>query len=142
MQAEAAKVGDANKKEGDAFLAANAKKPGVVTLPSGLQYKVIQDGTGHSPKVGDAVTVHYEGRLLNGQVFDSSYKKGEPAVFPLQPNGLIPGWVEALPLMKTGAKWELFIPSSLAYGSRGTPGIPPNATLIFTVEPLLVNGQK
>lgn len=143
MQAEAAKAGDAAKKEGDAFLAANAKKPGVVTLPSGLQYRVEQEGAGKSPKLGDAVTVHYEGRLVNGQVFDSSYRKGEPVAFQLQRGGLIAGWVEALPLMKTGAKWELYIPGDLGYGPRGHgPTIPPNTTLIFKVELLLVNGQK
>lgn len=140
MQAEAAKIGDANKKEGEAFLAANSKKPGVVTTPSGLQYKVIKDGTGSSPKPSDVATVHYEGRLLNGQVFDSSYKKGEPAQF--QPVQVIPGWKEALPMMKTGAQWELYIPSALAYGPRGTPTIPPNSTLIFKVELLGVNGGK
>jgi FKBP-type peptidyl-prolyl cis-trans isomerase FklB len=140
MQAEASKIGDANKKEGDAFLAANAKKPGVVTTPSGLQYKVIKDGTGSSPKPTDVATVHYEGRLLNGEVFDSSYKKGEPVQF--QPNGVIPGWTEALQLMKTGAQWELYIPAILAYGPRGRPSIPPNSTLIFKVELLAVNGGK
>ncbi len=140
MQAEAAKVGGANKAEGDAFLAANAKKPGVVTLPSGLQYKVIKDGTGSSPKPSDVATVHYEGKLVNGTVFDSSYKRGEPAQF--QPNQVIRGWTEALQLMKTGSEWELYIPSDLAYGPQGRPSIPPNSTLIFKVELIAVNGQK
>ena len=140
MQAEASKIGDANKKEGDAFLAANAKKPGIVTTRSGLQYKVIKDGTGSSPKPTDVATVHYEGRLLSGKVFDSSYTKGEPAQF--QPVQVIPGWKEALPMMKTGAQWELYIPSDLAYGPRGTPNIPPNSALIFKVELLGVNGGK
>jgi FKBP-type peptidyl-prolyl cis-trans isomerase len=140
MQAEAAKVGGANKQEGDAFLAANAKKPGVIALPSGLQYKVLKEGTGSSPKPSDVATVHYEGKLLNGQVFDSSYKRGEPAQF--QPNQVIAGWKEALQLMKTGSEWELFVPSDLAYGPGGNRGIPPNSTLIFKVELIAVNGQK
>ncbi len=140
MQAEAMKVGSANKQEGDAFLAANAKKPGIITLPSGLQYRVIKDGTGHSPKSSDVATVHYEGKLVNGTIFDSSYKRGEPAQF--QPNQVIRGWTEALQLMKTGAEWELFIPSDLAYGPQGRPSIPPNSTLIFKVELIAVNGQK
>ena len=140
MQAEASKAGDANKKEGDAFLAANAKKPGVVTLPSGLQYRVIKDGSGTSPKVSDVATVHYEGKLVNGTVFDSSYKRGEPAQF--QPRNVIKGWTEALQLMKTGSEWELFIPPDLAYGPQGRPSIPPNSTLIFKVELIAVNGQK
>jgi FKBP-type peptidyl-prolyl cis-trans isomerase len=140
MQAEAAKVGGANKQDGDAFLAANAKKPGVTTLPSGLQYKVLKEGIGHSPKASDVATVHYEGKLVNGTVFDSSYKRGEPAQF--QPNQVIRGWTEALQLMKTGAEWELYIPSDLAYGPQGRPSIPPNSTLIFKVELIAVNGQK
>ncbi|HEY2155819.1 MAG TPA: FKBP-type peptidyl-prolyl cis-trans isomerase [Isosphaeraceae bacterium] len=140
MQAEAAKVGGANKQEGDAFLAANAKKPGVTTLPSGLQYKVLKEGTGHSPKASDVATVHYEGKLINGQVFDSSYKRGEPTQF--QPNQVIRGWTEALQLMKTGSEWELYIPSDLAYGPGGNRGIPPNSTLVFKVELIAVNGQK
>ena len=128
--------------EGTAFLAQNAKKPGVQTTASGLQYKVIKDGTGTSPKPTDACTVHYEGRFLDGRVFDSSYKRGEPTQF--QPVQVIPGWKEALQLMKTGAVWELYVPSDLGYGPRGNPqgGIPPNATLIFKVELLQVNGQK
>ncbi len=112
----------------------------MVTLPSGLQYKVLKEGTGPKPKPGDTVTVNYEGKLIDGTVFDSSYKRGEPATFPV--TGVIPGWTEALQLMKEGAKWELFIPPSLAYGERGAgPVIGPNSTLIFTVELLKVTPQ-
>jgi len=126
-------VADSNQIEGEKFLAENKTKEGVVTLPSGLQYKVIKDGTGKSPKATDTVVTHYRGRLLNGKVFDASYDRGEPISFPV--NGVIAGWTEALQLMKEGAKWELYIPSNLAYGSRGAgPDIGPNATLIFEVE--------
>lgn len=126
-------VGEKNKKEGEAFLAANKKKEGVKTLPSGLQYKIIKEGTGKTPKTTDKVTCHYQGTLIDGTEFDSSYKRGEPATFPV--NGVIPGWTEALQLMKTGSKWQLFIPSKLAYGERGAgPNIGPNAVLIFTIE--------
>jgi FKBP-type peptidyl-prolyl cis-trans isomerase FklB len=133
-QAEKMKaVGEKNKKEGEAFLAANKKKEGVKTLPSGLQYKIIKEGTGKKPKATDKVTCQYEGTLIDGTVFDSSYKRGEPATFPV--NGVIPGWTEALQMMKVGSKWQLFIPSKLAYGERGAgPQIGPNAVLIFTVE--------
>ena len=127
------KLAEENKKAGDAFLAENKKKPGVVTLPSGLQYKVITEGSGKSPKESDTVTVNYRGTFVNGTEFDSSYKRGEPATFPVK--GVIAGWVEALPLMKEGAKWQLFIPSGLAYGETGAgSAIGPNATLIFEVE--------
>ena len=122
-----------NKKAGDDFMAENAKKEGVVTLPSGLQYKVITEGTGKSPKTTDTVTVNYRGTLVDGTEFDSSYKRGEPATFPV--SGVIPGWTEALQLMKEGAKWQLVIPSGLAYGERGAgPVIGPNSTLVFEVE--------
>lgn len=133
-QKEEAKVlGEKNKKEGEAFLAENKKKPGVVTLPSGLQYKVIKAGTGKKPKATDTVKTHYRGTLLDGTEFDSSYRRGEPATFPVK--GVIPGWTEALQLMEEGAKWQLFIPPHLAYGERGAgPVIGPNATLIFEVE--------
>lgn len=133
-QIEKAKTdGEKNKKEGEAFLAENGKKQGVKTLPDGLQYKVIKEGSGKSPRAGDTVTVNYRGTLINGKEFDSSYKRGEPATFPVK--GVIPGWTEALQLMKTGSKWELFIPSSLAYGERGAgQDIGPNSTLIFEVE--------
>jgi FKBP-type peptidyl-prolyl cis-trans isomerase FklB len=132
--ADKAKVeGEKNKKEGEAFLAANKKKPGVVTLPSGLQYKILKDGTGKSPKATDTVTTHYRGTLIDGKEFDSSYKRGEPATFPL--NRVIPGWTEALQHMKIGSKWEIYVPSNLGYGESGTgPDIGPNATLIFEVE--------
>ncbi len=125
------------KAEGEAVLAANATKEGVVTLPSGLQYKVITPGSGASPKASDTVTVHYRGRLIDGTEFDSSYKRNEPTSFPV--GGVIPGWTEALQLMKVGAKWELYIPAKIAYGDRGAGGvIPPGATLVFEVELLSI----
>lgn len=130
---ETKKIGEKNKKDGDAFLEENKKKEGVKTLPSGLQYKVITEGTGKSPKATDTVTVNYRGTLIDGSEFDSSYKRGQPATFPV--NGVIPGWTEALQLMKEGAKWQLFIPPGLAYGEKGAGNvIGPNATLIFEVE--------
>jgi FKBP-type peptidyl-prolyl cis-trans isomerase FklB len=122
-----------NKKEGETFLAENGKKEGVKTLPSGLQYKVIKPGSGKKPKGEDTVTVHYRGTLIGGTEFDSSYRRGKPATFPT--NRVIPGWTEILQLMEEGAKWEVFIPSSLAYGERGAGDeIGPNATLIFEIE--------
>jgi FKBP-type peptidyl-prolyl cis-trans isomerase FklB len=121
-----------NKKDGEAFLSDNKKKEGVITLKSGLQYKVIKEGTGKMPKESDTVTTHYSGTLVDGTEFDSSYKRGEPVSFPV--NGVIPGWTEALQLMKAGSKWQLFIPSDLAYGESGPGPIGPNATLIFDVE--------
>ena len=133
--AEAAKaVGEKNKKEGEAFLAENKKKPGVVALPSGLQYKEIKAGTGKTPKATDTVSTHYKGTLIDGTEFDSSYKRGQPASFPV--NGVIPGWTEALQKMKVGAKWQLFIPSELAYGENPQPGSPigPNSVLLFDIE--------
>jgi FKBP-type peptidyl-prolyl cis-trans isomerase len=133
-QKEAAKAaGEKNKKEGGAFLVENKKKEGVVTLPSGLQYKVITPGTGKKPKATDTVKVNYRGTLIDGTEFDSSYQRKEPATFPV--NRVIPGWTEALQLMQEGAKWQLFVPSNLAYGERGQgPKIGPNAMLIFEVE--------
>jgi FKBP-type peptidyl-prolyl cis-trans isomerase FklB len=126
-------LAEKNRKEGEAFLAENEKKEGVVTLPSGLQYKILEEGAGKTPKSTDTVTVHYRGTLIDGREFDSSYHRGEPATFPV--DGVIPGWTEALQLMKEGAKWQLFIPASLAYGEQGVgPAIGPNATLIFDVE--------
>lgn len=121
------------KAEGEAFLVENGKKDGVVTLPSGLQYQVLKEGNGKSPKATDQVKCHYEGTLVNGKVFDSSYRRGEPATFPL--NGVIAGWTEGLQLMKEGAKYRFFIPFNLAYGTRGAgQDIPPYAALIFDVE--------
>jgi FKBP-type peptidyl-prolyl cis-trans isomerase FklB len=133
-QMEKMKVaGDANKKEGETFLEANKAKEGVVTLPSGLQYKILKAGTGPKPTASDTVVCNYRGTLINGKEFDSSYKRGQPATFPV--GGVIKGWTEALQLMPVGSKWQLFIPSSLAYGERGAGGdIGPDATLIFEVE--------
>jgi FKBP-type peptidyl-prolyl cis-trans isomerase FklB len=127
------KLSEKNKADGEKFLAENGKKEGVKTLPSGLQYKEIAPGTGKSPKTTDTVTTHYKGTLIDGTEFDSSYKRGEPVSFPV--SGVIAGWTEALQLMKEGAKWQLFVPPSLAYGDRGAGReIGPNATLIFEVE--------
>jgi FKBP-type peptidyl-prolyl cis-trans isomerase len=142
QQAKAAAEGDANKKEGEAFLAANKSKEGVVTLPSGLQYKILKEGTGPKPTATDSVVCNYKGTLINGTEFDSSYKRGEPATFPV--TGVIKGWTEALQLMPVGSKWQLFIPSDLAYGPRGTPGGPigPNATLIFEVELISIKDKN
>lgn len=121
------------KEEGEAFLAANSKKEGVVTLPSGLQYEVLVEGTGKQPAASDRVQCHYEGTLIDGTLFDSSIKRGEPAVFGV--TQVIPGWVEALQLMKEGAKWRLYIPYQLAYGEHGAGEmIPPYSALIFEVE--------
>jgi FKBP-type peptidyl-prolyl cis-trans isomerase FklB len=122
-----------NQREADAFMAANGQKPGIVTLPSGLQYRIISDGSGKKPSASSTVTVHYRGTLIDGKEFDSSIKRGQPATFPV--NGVIRGWTEALQLMKEGSKWELFIPPALAYGESGAGGvIPPSAALIFEVE--------
>ena len=118
---------------GETFLAENARKAGVTTTASGLQYKVIQSGTGESPKLTDTVKVHYHGTLIDGTVFDSSVQRGRPISFPV--GGVIPGWVEALQLMKVGDKWQLFIPANLAYGDQSpSPAIPPHSVLIFEVE--------
>ena len=126
-----------NLNEGKAFLAENKKKEGIKTLPSGLQYKVLTEGSGKTPKAEDTVTVNYKGTLIDGTEFDSSYKRGQPATF--QVNGVIKGWTEALQLMKEGSKWQLFIPPELAYGERGAGrDIGPNATLIFEVELLTI----
>ena len=137
-QQEQAKAGaEKNKKAGEAFLAANKKKDGVITMPSGLQYKVLAAGKGKSPKATDTVTVNYKGTTIDGTEFDSSYKRGKPASFPL--NQVIAGWTEAVQLMKEGAKWELYVPSNLAYGERGAgANIGGNATLIFEVELLSI----
>jgi FKBP-type peptidyl-prolyl cis-trans isomerase len=127
---------ETNKKEGAAFLAANATKAGVVTLPSGLQYKVLVAGTGPKPTAADRVVCNYRGTLLDDTEFDSSYKRGQPATFGV--SGVIKGWTEALQLMPVGSKWQLFIPSDLAYGERGQGPIGPNSTLIFEVELLSI----
>lgn len=132
------KAASSNKAEGERFLAANKTKPGVVTLPSGLQYKILKKGNGPRPKATDTVTVHYEGKLIDGTIFDSSLKRNEPASFPV--NGVIAGWTEALQLMPVGSTWQLYIPSELAYGERPRPGGPigPNAVLTFEVQLLKV----
>ncbi len=125
-----------NKTAGAAFLVANAKKEGVMETASGLQYKVLTEGTGKSPKATDVVEVNYEGKLIDGTVFDSSYERGEPVEFPL--NQVIAGWTEGVQLMKEGAKYEFYIPSDIAYGEAGNQGIEPNSTLVFVVELLKV----
>jgi FKBP-type peptidyl-prolyl cis-trans isomerase FklB len=141
QEAKMAQLGDTNKKEGAAFLAANKTKEGIVALPSGLQYKVEKQGTGPKPAAGDTVTCNYRGTLIDGKEFDSSYKRGQPASFPV--SGVIRGWTEALQLMPVGSKWELFIPSDLAYGDRGAgPDIGPGSTLVFEVELLSIAGKK
>jgi FKBP-type peptidyl-prolyl cis-trans isomerase FklB len=138
FQENAGKAGEANKKEGQEFLAANKTKAGVQTLPSGMQYEILNEGTGKTPSRTDNVTTHYKGTLIDGTVFDSSYERGQPATFPV--NGVIAGWTQALMMMKEGAKWRLYIPSELAYGAQGAGAdIGPNATLIFDVELLKVN---
>jgi FKBP-type peptidyl-prolyl cis-trans isomerase len=130
-------IGDTNHAAARKFLAENGKKKDIVTTASGLQYHVITPGGGDSPKPTDQVTVNYRGTLLDGTEFDSSYKRGEPATFPV--NGVIPGWQEALVLMKPGAKWQLFVPPELAYDMRSPPAIPPGSMLIFDVEMIKVN---
>ena len=141
MMAKQADVAKKNKAEGEAYLTENKKKEGVKTLPSGLQYKVIKGGTGKKPKSNDTVTVHYRGTLIDGTEFDSSYKRGQPVSFLV--SGVIPGWTEALQLMEVGAKWQLFIPSNLAYGEKGAGrDIGPNATLIFEVELVSIQEKK
>ena len=130
-------AGAANKKEGDAFLAANKAKEGVVALPSGLQYKILKEGTGPKPTASDTVVCNYQGTLIDGKEFDSSYKRGQAATFPV--GGVIKGWTEALQLMPVGSKWQLFIPADLAYGDRGpSPDIGPDSTLVFEVELLSI----
>jgi len=141
-QAEKRKaLGEKNKKEAEAFLAANKTKEGVKTLPSGLQYKVIAEGTGKTPKATDSVVTNYRGTLIDGKEFDSSYQRKTPATFRV--NGVIKGWTEALQLMKEGSKWQLFVPPELAYGERGAgPNIGPNATLIFEIELVSVKEES
>jgi FKBP-type peptidyl-prolyl cis-trans isomerase FklB len=140
MEAKMQQLGVANKKEGDAFLAANKTKDGVMTLPSGLQYKVLKQGTGPKPTPSDTVVCNYRGTLIDGTEFDSSFKHGQPASFPV--GQVIKGWTEALQLMPVGSKYQLFVPAALAYGDRGAgPDIGPNATLIFEVELLSIKGK-
>ncbi len=135
-------LAEKNQKEGEAFLAANKIKEGVVTLESGLQYKILKAGDGQKPTAEDTVVCHYRGTLLDGTEFDSSYKRNKPATFPLKK--VIKGWTEALQLMPVGSKWQIFIPSSIAYGERGAPGgkIGPNATLIFEVDLISIEGKS
>src|SRR6266699_5797856 len=133
MEQKQKATGEKNKTDGAKFLEENKKKEGVKTTASGLQYKAVKEGTGPQPKATDMVTVNYRGTLIDGTEFDSSYKRGQPATFPL--NGVIKGWTEALQLLKVGSKYQLFIPPNLAYGERAVgPDIPPNSTLIFEVE--------
>lgn len=141
QRAAAEELGKANAAAGGAFLAENGKRVEVKTTPSGLQYEVLTEGDGPRPEANDQVEVHYTGKLIDGTVFDSSVDRGMPATFGV--TQVIPGWVEALQLMKAGSKWRLFIPSNLAYGPNGAPGSPigPNATLIFDVELLKVIGK-
>ena len=140
QQAAAAEMANVNEAAGQAFLAENGKRPEVTTTASGLQYEVLAEGAGQSPAASDQVVVHYTGKLIDGTVFDSSVERGEPATFGV--TQVIPGWVEALQMMKPGAKWRVFIPSNLAYGPQGAGGvIGPNATLIFDVELLSVVGK-
>jgi FKBP-type peptidyl-prolyl cis-trans isomerase len=135
-----AKVSEANMKEGQAFLAANKTKDGVVTTASGLQYKILTAGTGAKPTKDDTVVCNYKGTFIDGKEFDSSYKRGQPAEFPV--GHVIPGWTEALQMMPVGSKWQLVIPSELAYGTRGAGGaIGPNETLVFEVELISIKGK-
>jgi FKBP-type peptidyl-prolyl cis-trans isomerase FklB len=137
MENKQKEMAQTNIKEGEKFLAENKKKEGVKTTSSGLQYKVVKEGTGSQPKATDMVTVNYEGKLLDGTVFDSSYKRGQPATFPL--NAVIKGWTEGLQLMKTGGKYQLFVPANLAYGDRAVGAdIAANSTLMFDIELLEV----
>jgi FKBP-type peptidyl-prolyl cis-trans isomerase FklB len=140
MQAKQQEKTKENKKDGEAFLAANKSKEGVVTLPSGLQYKIEKAGTGPRPTATDSVVCNYRGTLIDGTEFDSSYKRGQPATFPV--TGVIKGWTEALQLMPVGSKWQLFIPSDLAYGESGNRGIEPNSTLIFEVELMSIEDKS
>ena len=139
QEEQAAAMAQVNAKAGEQFLAENGKRVEVKTTPSGLQYEVLKEGEGAQPTAADSVTVHYTGKLIDGTVFDSSVERGEPATFGV--TQVIPGWVEALQLMKAGSKWRLFIPSALAYGPQGVPGIGPNQTLIFDVELISVQGR-
>ena len=133
-------LAEKNKTEGEAFLAENGAREGVVTLESGLQYRVLEEGDGVRPTAEDTVVCHYQGTLIDGMEFDSSHKRGKPGTFAL--NRVVRGWREALQLMPVGSKWQLFIPPELGYGRRGTRGIPPNATLVFEVELLSIQGPR
>jgi len=140
QQADAQRIGEANKQAGQQFLSANKSKEGVVTLPSGLQYKVLKDGSGSKPTGSDSVICNYRGTLIDGKEFDSSYKRGQPATFSI--GQVIKGWTEALQLMPVGSKWQLYVPADLAYGERSpSPDIPPNSTLVFDVELLAIKGK-
>jgi FKBP-type peptidyl-prolyl cis-trans isomerase len=141
MAEKAQQAGLANKKEGEEFLAANKAKEGVVTLPSGVEYKILTAGTGPKPTAADTVVCNYKGTLINGKEFDSSYKRGQPATFPV--GGVIKGWTEVLQLMPVGSKWQVFIPSDSAYGEHGpSADIGPNATLIFEIELISIQSPK
>jgi FKBP-type peptidyl-prolyl cis-trans isomerase len=141
QQEKLQQVGEANKKEGESFLTGNKSKEGVVTLPSGLQYKILTEGTGPKPTASDSVVCNYRGTLISGTEFDSSYKRGQPATFPV--SGVIKGWTEALQLMPVGSKWQLFIPPDLAYGQRGAGAdIGPDSTLIFEIELLSIEDKN
>jgi FKBP-type peptidyl-prolyl cis-trans isomerase FklB len=142
MQGKEAKRAEGRVAENVKWLAANGKKDGVKTTATGLQYQVMATGAGKQAAMGKTVKVHYTGTLLDGSVFDSSVARGEPADFPLNPGGLIQGWLEAIPMMKEGDKWKLFIPSDLAYGQQGNQGIAPNSVLIFEVELIKVSGGE
>lgn len=141
MQASAQEQGEANHKAGEAFLEANKAKPGVVTLPDGLQYKILKEGDGPKPTASDTVSCNYRGTLISGKEFDSSYKRGQPSSFPV--SGVIKGWTEALQLMPVGSKWELYVPADLAYGNRGAgQDIGPGETLIFEVDLLGIQSKS
>lgn len=139
-QVEMSKLAEKNKTDGQNFLDANKKKDGVLTLPSGLQYKIIKAGEGESPKKTDSVQVNYEGSFPDGRVFDSSYVRGKPITFPV--SSVIPGWIEALQMMKPGATWIIYVPSELAYGQKGAGSIGPNQVLTFKIELLSVQKQN
>jgi FKBP-type peptidyl-prolyl cis-trans isomerase FklB len=140
-QEEAARRAEANLKEGQAFLAANQGKEGVLTLPTGVQYRILTAGEGEQPTSADKVVVHFRGTLLNGKEFDSSFRHGEPGTFPIK--GVLPAWQQVLPLMAVGSKWQVFVPADQAYGPRGAgPNIGPNETLIFEIELLKILREK
>jgi len=141
QEAKMLALSEANKHEGEAFLAANKSQEGVVTLPDGLQYKVLREGAGPKPTASDSVVCNYRGTLLNNKEFNSSYKRGQPATFPV--SGVIKGWTEVLQLMPVGSKWQVFVPSDLAYGARAAGGeIGPNSTLVFEIELLSIKGKE